>query len=78
MLADQDIKTYSKERICEGHEILHGDLPDKILFEYITERLKDPVKPRNFEWPSLHSMLETKMNLRGFLEEIENNSWRMH
>ena len=27
--------------------------------------------PRNFQWPSLHVMLETKLNLREFLEEIE-------
>ena len=34
--------------------------------------------PRNFQWPLLHVMLETKLNLREFLEEIKKNSWQRH
>lgn len=57
--------------LCEQEEVRPEDLPEKILKE---QGLQKPKKQVNepFTLPSLENMLELKMDLKTFLDNIEN------
>ncbi len=57
--------------LCENQEIMPEDLPDKILSAGGVEQDKMPVMPARFEWPRLRDMDDRKMNLKDFLDKIE-------
>ncbi|MFP4127535.1 MAG: sigma-54 interaction domain-containing protein [Desulfonatronovibrio sp.] len=59
--------------LCESKEITPDDLPDKILSASGIEPAQTQPMPRGFEWPGLKDMDERKMNLKEFLDKIEEN-----
>lgn len=59
--------------LCEEQEIKPEDLPDKILSASGMEPAQTQAMPRGFEWPGLRDMDERKMNLKDFLDKIEEN-----
>lgn len=59
--------------LCDSKQIMPEDLPDKILSAGgIEVPVKTPVV-RSFEWPGLTDMNDKKMNLKDFLDKIEEN-----
>ncbi len=57
--------------LCENERVEIEDLPEKILKEQGLNKPK-PKKPEAFTFPSLQDMLQLKMDLKTFLETIEN------
>ncbi len=57
--------------LCENERVEIEDLPEKILKEQGLNQPK-PKKPEAFTFPSLQDMLQLKMDLKTFLETIEN------
>lgn len=59
--------------LCDSKQIMPEDLPDKILS---AGGIEVPVKTsavKSFEWPCLTDMNDNKMNLKDFLDKIEEN-----
>ncbi len=59
--------------LCEGPEIEAEHLPDNILSAGDIEQPVEPVVPGGYEWPKLRDMRDRKMNLKEYLEKIEEN-----
>ena len=59
--------------LCDNEKIMPEDLPDKILSEGGLEPPEKPAMPMGFSWPRLRDMDERKMNLKEFLDKIEEN-----
>ncbi|WP_198145904.1 sigma-54 interaction domain-containing protein [Desulfonatronovibrio magnus] len=59
--------------LCDGSQITPEDLPDKILLASGVEPQETRVEVRSFDWPVLSDMNERKMNLKEFLDKIEEN-----
>ncbi|MBG0776021.1 MAG: sigma-54-dependent Fis family transcriptional regulator [Desulfovibrionaceae bacterium] len=65
-----------KERmsiLCDGSDIAVGDLPERILAEAGRERPKPPPAPvqAGFVWPTIKDLREKDMNLKQFLDAME-------
>lgn len=59
--------------LCESQQIMPEDLPDKILTAGGFEVPVRNTEVRSFEWPGLRDMNDKKMNLKDFLDKIEEN-----
>jgi len=59
--------------LCQGPEVKPEHFPDKFLSTSGIERRADSVTPSGFEWPKLKDMDDRKINLKDFLEKIEEN-----
>ena len=58
--------------LCENNEIKPGDLPEKVLKAGGIEPESRPACREGFEWPRLKDMQEHDMDLKEFLENIED------
>ena len=58
--------------LCENNEIKPRDLPEKVLQAGGIEPESRPAYRQGFEWPSLKDMQECGMDLKDFLEKIED------
>jgi sigma-54 dependent transcriptional regulator, flagellar regulatory protein len=59
--------------LCQGPEVLPEHFPDQFMSESDMERREDSVDSSCFEWPRIKDMRDRKMNLKDFLEKIEEN-----
>jgi transcriptional regulator with GAF, ATPase, and Fis domain len=59
--------------LCDGSDIAVGDLPERILAEAGRERPKPPPAPvqAGFVWPTIKDLREKDMNLKQFLDAME-------
>ncbi|WP_457570805.1 sigma-54 interaction domain-containing protein [Desulfovulcanus sp.] len=58
--------------LCENTEIQPEDLPEKILKNTHVKPKQKPVSA-SFSWPTIKDMQRNKMNLKDFLDKIEEN-----
>lgn len=59
--------------LCDNQEIFPQDLPEKILSASGMEPASPEPAPAGFRWPTLKHMEEKNMNLKDFLDKIEEN-----
>lgn len=59
--------------LCHGPEVLPEHFPEKFLSASGMERREDFVGSSGFEWPKIKDMDDSEMNLKDFLEKIEEN-----
>lgn len=59
--------------LCDGNRIELADLPEKILKETGTEppRRTVPSGDMSFRWPELKDLREQGLNLKDFLDQVE-------